>query len=477
MNRMGKWKTRMLFSRSALAVALATGLVAGSAFVSSPAEARKKKEEDGPKLEFSKGFVAVAGPAQKEFQEAAKKSDVEAARNQLDAAIDSGNDQQIAAARAAMNTALSSELATLDKVFGAVENPSDKFLAGNLAVNLGSTAGDPRLQRRGIKAMLDSGMSDPAQVPRFNAVAGQLAYQAGDYAEAAQYLQKAVDAGFTENNSEVILAEAYINNNKPTEGLAILKKAIQNRKASGNLAPDSWYRRGLISAYKANQLDTTADFGAMLIRDYPEPANIGAAVTIVRELGDFNSQEMLDLMRLMGQTKSYAEERDYVEYIQAADPRRLPGEVLDVIKAGVAAGKLNPTDTFVSDAKSQATEREASDRASLSSYANDARKPGAPVATITGAADALLSYGEAAQAAELYKSAIAKNPADLPALYTRLGIAQVDQGKYGEAQASFAKVTGKRTSIAKLWSAYAAEKAAAASAPAPAAATSPATEE
>ena len=40
----------------------------------------------------------------------------------------------------------------------------------------------------------------------------------------------------------------------------------------------------------------------------------------------------------------------------------------------------------------------------------------------------------------------------------RLGIAQVDQGKYADAQANFAKVTDARAPIAQLWSAYAKNK-------------------
>jgi tetratricopeptide (TPR) repeat protein len=315
--------------------------------------------------------------------------------------------------------------------------------------------------------MLASGKTEAVQVPRFTAIAGQLAYQAGDYAEAHNYLQQAVNAGFTENNSEVILAESYIGDNKAAQGLGVLKNAITSRQVSGALAPDAWYRRGLISAYKAGMPDETADFGAMLILDYPKPGNVGLAATILREISDFGAQETLDLMRIIGRSNSYVEERDYVEYIQAADPRRLPGEVLDIIAAGTASGKLNASDTFVADARAQASERAAGDRASLPDYANDARSANATVATVTGAADALLSYNDAAQAEELYTLALVKGPQDVPRVVTRLGIAQFDQGNYAQAQATLGKVTGKRASIAKLWSAYAAQKARAAAAAAP----------
>ena len=190
----------------------------------------------------------------------------------------------------------------------------------------------------------------------------------------------------------------------------------------------------------------------------------------MRELANYGGQDTLDLMRLMGRANSYAETRDYIEYIEAADPRRLPGETLDVIAAGVASGKLRASDTFVADMKAQASGRLAADKASLPGYEADARKASATETTISGAADALLSYGKAAQAEELYKLALAKTGVDANRTLTRLGIAQFDQGKYADAQASFAKVTGPRTALARLWGGYAASKAN----PLAAAATAPA---
>lgn len=470
MNRSGKPNRNRFLSQSTLAIALALGAVAGVAIMPEPAMAKSKK----PKVSFSKGFAAVAGPAQTAIVEAGKRANVTAAKAQLDNALRSGNEQQISAARSAMNAAIANEISLIDQVFGAVENEDDRLLAGQLVVNLGSVAGDPALQRRGVKAMLASGKTDPARVPQFNSIVGQLAYQAGDYGEAAQYLQIAVDAGYTESNSEAILAEAYISNNNAAKGLAVLRNGIARLNAAGTQAPEAWYRRGLLSAYRAGLWNETADFGALLVSDHPSAQNVGIAATILREMGGFAAQETLDLMRLIGRTNSYAEERDYVEYIQAADPRRFPGEVLEVINAGISAGQLNPNDTFVSDAKRQANERVAADRSSLAGYARDARSARANEATVTGAADALLSYGQSAEAVELYQLALGKPGVETDRVMTRLGIGQFDQGKYAEAQQTFARVSGKRAAIAKLWSAYAASKASPAPAPAvPVAAAAP----
>ena len=322
------------------------------------------------------------------------------------------------------------------------------------------------MQRRGLEAMLGSGKVAPADAPRLQYYLGQFAFDQKDYATARTALQTAVTGGFVENDVHGLLAEAYLSDNQVPQGLTILKQAIAARNATPNKAPAGWYRRGLGAAYSAKLLDQAADFAMSLVQAYPAATNWSGAITVVREIGKFPAQETLDLMRLMGRTNSYAEERDYIEYIQAADPRRLPGEVLKVIEQGVAGGKLRANDPFVAEARTIASGRIAADRASLVSLERDARAPSASAATVSGAADAFLSYGDAAKAEALLNLAAGKPGAEQDRLLTRLGIAQLDQGNYAAASANFAKVGGARRYIAQLWGIYAAQKAA----PAPAAA-------
>ena len=440
MIRSGTPKRGTLISRSALGIALALGTVVGGTLVSvEPAHAQKKPKQQSAKITPSKGFLAAAAPAQ----------------------------QAIEKAQPSEAAAVADARAKLDQAFAVIENQDDRYMAGSFAVGLGGKIQDNALQQKGVAAMLESGKADAETRPKLLTAAGQLAYQSKDYAGAQQYLQQAVDAGVSDGEVMALLGEAYIANNQLDQGLGVLKSAIDKSKASGQLAGESWYKRGIGAAYNAKNLNQAAEFGALLIRDYPTPENVGVAATVVRSLGGFASQETLDLMRLMGRTNSYAEERDYIEYIEAADPRRHPGEVVKVIDAGVAAGKLRAADPFVADAKTQTSGRLSADRAALAGYEADARKASATEATVSGAADALLSYGEAGKAEELYAIALNKPGVDQARALNRMGIAQVDQGKYAEAQQTFAKITGKRQPIAKLWSAYAASKAS------PAAATPP----
>ncbi len=314
--------------------------------------------------------------------------------------------------------------------------------------------------------MIESGKTNPADLPRFQYFAGSFAFDAKDFAAARVGLQAAVNGGYHDNDADALLAESYLSDNQVPQGLAVLKQAIETRNATPNKAPAGWYRRGLGAAYKAQLLEQATDFAMSLVKAYPTADNWAGAITVVREIGKFPAQETLDLMRLMGRTNSYAEERDYIEYIQAADPRRLPGETLKVIEAGIAAGKLRANDPFVSEARTIANGRIAADRASLVALERDARSPAATASTVSGAADAFLSYGDAAKAEALFNLALAKPGAEQDRVLTRLGIAQLDQGNLAGAQANFAKVNGQRKYIAQLWGIYAAQKAA----PAPAAA-------
>lgn len=466
-NRFGQPRNRRISSRT-LGAALAVGIVGAATYVAAPAIAATKPAP-APKIALSKTFQPVYGAMAKAIADAKVRPDVVAARTnvttaqtalqQARGAARTQAQANLDAALSALGGLVSAERSQLDGLFAAATSPDDNYGAGTQAIGLGDLIKDTRMQRRGLEAMLASGKVAPADAPRLQYFLGQFAYDMRDYAAARTALQAAISAGFAENDIDGLLAEAYFADNQSAQGLIVLKQAIDRRNATPNKAPAGWYRRGLGVAYKAQLLDQAFAYSMGLVQAYPTTDNWAGAITVVREVGKFGPQETLDLMRLMGRTNSYAEERDYIEYIQAADARRLPGEVLKVIEVGTAAGKLRANDQFIAEARTLATGRVAADRASLPAFERDARAPAATAATVSGAADALLSYGENAKAVELYTIALTKPGADTPRLLTRLGIAQFDQGDFAGAQATFARVTGPRQSIAQLWALHAGMKA------------------
>ena len=149
-----------------------------------------------------------------------------------------------------------------------------------------------------------------------------------------------------------------------------------------------------------------------------------------------------------------------------------------MIEQGYASGIVSRDDIYVSDALSTANSRISQDVAELPSLENDARAATAGVRTVVAAGDAFLSYNEYAKAEEFYTKASGMPGVDRNEVLTRLGIAQLEQGKFDAANASFSQVGGSRMPIAKLWTAYVSEKAVAAvqpTAPAVAQAEAPTT--
>ena len=55
----------------------------------------------------------------------------------------------------------------------------------------------------------------------------------------------------------------------------------------------------------------------------------------------------------------------------------------------------------------------------------------------------------------MFALALEKGGGDRDQILTRLGIAQVRQGKNAEAKATFAQVSGQRAAVARMWTLYA----------------------
>lgn len=455
------------FARTALGLALAMGVAAGG--VSAPAMAKEKeKNAEAPKITLSKGFMPAYQATKTALDAAAKRPDVVAGREAATAAENAYRSAQGKAARdaarakydaaiAALGTVVAAENQAVENAFTAATTPDDKFVAGQLGLTLGQLSLDKKMQRRGLQSMVDSGKVAAADAAKFNYYIGGLAFDSRDYAGARAAFQAAIAGGYTEGGIDGLLADSYFNDNQVAEGLKVLNAAIAKRGAA---APEDWIRKGIVVSYKAKLAPEAVAFSNKLVEGYPTKENWALAIAVIRDMSQFQNQEQLDLMRLMDRTASWSEARDYFEYIQAADPRRLPAEALKVIDLGIASGKLQASDVSVSDARNIASGRIAADKASLVGLERDARAASGSAATAMAGGDAYLSYGDAAKAEALYQIALSKPGVDAPRVLTRLGIAQTDLGKTAEAQATFAKVTGLRAPIAALWSAYAKSKAA-----------------
>lgn len=427
-------KFRAAPSRLAFAVALATSAAVGLTATATPAVAQKKgKEQPAAKAKYSKEFVAAYQPMSKVVQE---------------------------------NGDVASLSAQIPALVAAASTPDDKLAAGQLIYSIGAKTSTVSLQRQGLDMMLDSGQLGADALPSNTFAAAQLAYNDKDWATARARAEQAVAAGY-KGDAELLIAETYFAQDQAQAGVQILDKAIARKVSAGEAVPEAWIKRGLSQAYQADLTPESLKYAAMYAQYYPSATSWGDAIAVQRNLSDYEGQELLDLLRLAQRAGALRYERDYADYITAADARRLPGETQRIIEAGIAAGLLKSNDVFVSEARTIASGRVKADLADLPGLERDARASGATAATATAAGDAFLSYQQPAKAEEFYTLALSRPGVDTPRVLTRLGIAQLDQGKVTEAQATFAKVEGARAAIARLWGVYAQQKGAAAASTTP----------
>lgn len=411
--------------------------------LAAPAYAKdKKKEEKAPKPEFSKEFVA----AFKTVDELLKGEAPD----------------------------FPSIKAQIPGVVALAKSADEKNVAGSLMLRYGQATRDQQFQKDGLILMLDSGKVPPEEQGRYSTFVSQLAFQAENYEQAVKYANQALALGYTAGNGEIILAEAAFAQNQTQQGLAYVDQLVQRTIAAGGVPEQAWIKRGLSIAYKEGMAAEATKLGLLYAKYYPSKQSWGDAIAIMRNFNTYESPEALDLLRLVRRTDSFRTRLDYGEYIEVADARKLPGEVKEVIEDGYATGILKRDDAFIKDIYGQAQTRAAADRADMAGIEADARKPGATLVAVASTGDVFLNYNQPAKAEEFYTKALSMPGADTETLLTRLGIVQFDQSKYAEAKATFAKITGKRADIAKLWIAYADQKAAAASAVSTPAADAPA---
>lgn len=402
--------------RLALALALSIGFV-GATMAEGPAMAQQAKA----KTQNSKAFAAAYQPV-------------------ADIVNAEGGDYASAKAQ-------------LPAVLAAIETPDDRFLGGSLSLMLGNKLKDPVLQRQGLELMLASGKADPAQVGQLQFFVGSLAYQAGDWAKARTALKAAMDAGYTQDNPEGLIAESYFKEGQAAQGLDYLKGLIDARAAAGQPVPDAWLLRGLKLAYESNMADKAAEWSAMLVSHKPTEESWLQALQVVNALVGADAQARLDVLRLMALTGSLSQRAEFETYVTTLDPRVLPSEAGKVLQAGIQKGAFTAGDPFYAETKRIVDTRSAQEAGLAADYAADAAsaRDGKPA---FNAGDVYLSLGQYAKAEEMFKLALEKGGLDRDQILTRIGIAQVHQSKLAEAKTSFGQVSGTRAPVARMWTAY-----------------------
>jgi tetratricopeptide (TPR) repeat protein len=412
----------------ALAIALATGAAMVGAVGFADTAQAQKRPKGGTKSNYSKEFVVAY-----QALEATMKSEA-----------------PDPATVASQSAAVASVAASVD----------ERFAAGDMIMRAGVVTQDGSLQVQGVEMLLASGMLPAEQVGRYNFIAYQANTFLKQHDKARGYLKRALDENFatdtiTPDMLQTEMMQSYFSVGQYREGIGYLIGLLERQREQGAKADEKLYRLGVGNAYTYEVLPELYQLTQMWISDYPGDFTWRESINITRNLNNFESPEILDLLRLARRVNVLENKQDYMLYIEAADARRLPLEVKEVIDQSYARNAGTQGDTWVSEQLKIATGRIATDRAEMASMEADASKPGAALRTINATANTLLSYGEYAKAAKFYEKALNMPGVQRDEVLNRMGMAQISMGDHSAGIATLREVKGLRQPLAELWISYA----------------------
>lgn len=331
------------------------------------------------------------------------------------------------------------------------QSPAARYLVGQLILEIGRGTQNQQVQSQAVDVMLASGGAPADVVPQLLAAQVGFAVQAQNYAAAEAPLTRLTE--LVPNDVERItqLAALKIHLNKRPEAFALYRRALQLSEANGQHAPETLYRQALALAYEGRMVAPALELSRTLVTAYPTAENWRTALGVYRDLAGQSGGADLDIGRLMRTAGALTSERDYFEYAQAANRAGLPGEVKAVVEEGLGRNIFQASAADARAMLTSATGQIAEDRASLPRLRTQALAAAeGRIARRTG--DALFGYGQYAEAAELYRTALQKGGEDPGLVNVRLGTALAMAGQRAEAEAAFRAVTsGDRVELARFW--------------------------
>ncbi len=413
-------------SKAALAAMLGLG---ATLVVAPPADAQKRKKEEAPatpQIQVGEAFrVAVLAA-----DAAIKAKDFATA------------DTQLAAAQAAMTAG----------------NQDEAYFLAQTKVQAAQGKND----RPALAAAIDELLASPKLKPEdrgglyFNR--GILALDAKQGDVAKQFFQRAQKAGYKDPDLDLRLAQIEIQGGNIDAGVQNMEKVIAAKKAAGQPVPSQWYDYMISQLYKSKRSAEAGQWARRQLTEYPTQANWRKVLILFRDRADNNgatlgNQARVDVLRLMRDTKSLADQNDYREYTQVTQDIGLPYETVTLIDEGRALGKIPASAAVFNGIKTTAQTQIKAD-GSVAVLETRA-KAGANGRAAAAAGNVYLATGNNAKAIELYQLALQKGGVDADEVNTRIGIAQARSGNAAEAKASFAKVTaGPRGEIATFWTLF-----------------------
>jgi len=310
---------------------------------------------------------------------------------------------------------------------------------------------DEALRAEALDALIASELTPREKLAVYLEMRGGIAFNAGDFEMAKALWTRVVELRPNDPDALNNLAQVQARTNDAGAAADLLERAIAARQASGQPVTEDWYQQRLSIANQSGSAEAVVATGVALLRAYPTPQNQRIALVLYRQLAAPQGTMEIDLMRLMRTMGTLTRADEYQRMAQLLRQAGLGAEAKAVLDEGLARGLLDVS-TAPIPAISEEIDREV--------RREQRRMQGA--APSLALADSLLGTGRFAEAAELYRAAVAEGGANAAELNTRLGMTLVLAGRRDEAATAFqaaadsgvAPSTASYADLARFWLAW-----------------------
>jgi tetratricopeptide (TPR) repeat protein len=325
----------------------------------------------------------------------------------------------------------------------------DRYLIAQMQLKKALADKDDAAMAAAINDIAATGVLDVPTTVSLLIGAGTALYTAKQYDHAAASFERAASLAPSNRDAAMNLAKARLAQGRKAEAAPLLQKVIAADLATGRKPEEAIYRRAFAMAYEA-RLPVSVDIARQWVVSYPSPTSWRNALAVYLNLNNPETEQLLNLMRLMRTAGALENAVDVSLYANAAFNQGNYSEAQAVIDEGLAKQTVKANDRLIKEVVAALSGKPKATLADLETATKDAKT----AAAFVRIGDRYFGLGNYAKAIELYRMAEGKAGADANLINMHLGMALARSGDKAGALEAFKKVTGPAQPIAQFWTIY-----------------------
>jgi tetratricopeptide (TPR) repeat protein len=341
------------------------------------------------------------------------------------------------------------------------KTPYDEHIINALAGSAYARLNDYADAEKAFEAQVNDGFTEQSDLPRIIKATAQINYQLKNYDKAIDYGNRAIKAGFGDEEINVIVGQSYYLKSDWKGTIKFFQPLVDADIKAGRTPKEQSVQLLMSACVKLEDAECTTKALEKMVAYYPKPDYWKDLLyTLQQDRAQTQSDKnTLQLYRLMSEVDVLTRADDYTEMAQLAMEQGSPGEAQHILEKGFQKGvfadqRTKDKNQRLLDAAKKAA---VADQASLPKIELDAKN--APTGDKdVGVGLAYLGYGQYDKASDLLSQGLSKGGVKSEAeAHLLLGIAQLKAGHKEDAVKSFHAVKGDATleRLANLWSLHA----------------------